>query len=60
VKWGMRKLGVQFNEEEAMKVVAAIKEFSLQRKRLLTDEEFREVVSATLPGKAVGSGKAAD
>src|ERR1700689_97141 len=60
VKWGMRKLGVQFNEEEAMKVVAAIKEFSLRRKRLLTDEEFRSVVSATLPGKAVGSGKAAD
>jgi isopropylmalate/homocitrate/citramalate synthase len=60
VKWGMRKLGVQFNEEEAMKVVAAIKEFSLQRKRLLTDDEFRSVVSATLPGKPVGSGKAAD
>src|SRR5579864_1958082 len=58
VKWGLRKLGVQFNEEEAMRVVAAIKDFSLQRKRLLTDEEFRSVVSATLPGKAVGSGKA--
>src|SRR5580692_2580637 len=63
VKWGLRKLGVKFNEEEAMKVVAAIKEYSLQRKRLLTDEEFRSVVSATLPGKLVGSvktGTAAD
>lgn len=63
VKWGLRKLGVQFNEEEAMRVVAAIKDFSLQRKRLLTDQEFRDVVSATLPGRAVGagkSGKAAD
>src|ERR1700726_365237 len=60
VKWGLRKLGVEFNEEEAMRVVAAIKDFSLQRKRLLTDEEFRSVVSATLPGKLVGSGKAAD
>src|SRR3984885_7620901 len=59
VKWGMRKLGVEFNEEEAMKVVAAIKDFSLQRKRLLTDEEFRTVVNATLPGR-VGSGRAAD
>ena len=57
VKWGMRKLGVQFNEEEAMKVVAAIKEYSLQRKRLLTDQEFRDVVDATLPGRAVASGK---
>src|ERR1700688_2087159 len=27
VKWGLRKLGVQFNEEEAMRVVAAIKDF---------------------------------
>src|SRR5579859_6690755 len=63
VKWGLRKLGVQFNEEEAMKCVAAIKDFSLQRKRLLTDEEFRSVVDATLPGRVVGagkSGKAAD
>src|SRR6202161_3390025 len=63
VKWGMRKIGVQFNEEEAMRVVAAIKDFSLQRKRLLTDQEFRDVVSAPLPGRAVGagkSGKAAD
>jgi isopropylmalate/homocitrate/citramalate synthase len=59
VKWGLRKLGVQFNEEEAMKCVAAIKDFSLQRKRLLTDAEFRDVVNATLPGR-VGSGKAAD
>jgi isopropylmalate/homocitrate/citramalate synthase len=59
VKWGLRKLGVQFNEEEAMKCVAAIKEFSLQRKRLLTDEEFRSVVEATLPGR-VGKGRAAD
>jgi isopropylmalate/homocitrate/citramalate synthase len=60
VKWGLRKLGVQFNEEEAMKVVAAIKDFSLQRKRLLTDEEFRGVVEATLPGRAGKAGRAAD
>jgi isopropylmalate/homocitrate/citramalate synthase len=60
VKWGMRKLGVQFNEEEAMKVVAAIKQFSLDRKRLLTDQEFRDVVDATLPGRVGKAGKAAD
>jgi len=59
VKWGLRKLGVQFNEEEAMKCVAAIKEFSLQRKRLLTEDEFKSVVEATLPGR-VGKGRAAD
>src|SRR5580693_4700928 len=63
VKWGMRKLGVEFNEEEAMRVVAAIKDFSLQRKRLLTDEEFTAIVKATLPNRALGSvktGTAAD
>src|ERR1700684_349894 len=64
VKWGLRRIGVQFTEEEAMRVVAAIKEFSLQRKRLLTDDEFREVVNTTLPGRVTAgagkSGKAAD
>src|ERR1700692_3222840 len=57
VKWGLRKLGVQFNEEEAMRVVAAVKDFSLRKQRLLTDDEFRDVVNATLPGRAVASGK---
>src|SRR5260221_270066 len=57
VKWELRKLGVPFNEEEAMKVVAAVKDFSLQRKRLLTETEFRDVVSATLPNNAVGAAK---
>ena len=56
MKWGLRKLGVPFNEEEAMKVVAAVKDFSLTHKRLLTDAEFKGVVKATLPN-AVGAGK---
>src|SRR5258708_4588222 len=49
VKAGLRKLGVQFTEEEAMRVVVAAKEFSLKNKRLLTDAEFRGVVSAAFP-----------
>ena len=63
VKWGMRKLGVEFNEEEAMRVVAAVKDFSLQHKRLLTDAEFPAIVKATLPNRALGAvktGTAAD
>jgi len=63
VKWGMRKLGVEFNEEEAMRVVAAVKDFSLRNKRLLTDAEFTAIVKATLPNRALGSvktGTAAD
>jgi len=38
--------------------VAAVKDFSLRNKRLLTDAEFKSIVTATLPNRAVGSGKA--
>ena len=34
-----------------MQVVSAVKEFSLRHKRLLTEEEFRSVVEATLPNR---------
>ena len=40
---------VQASEEEAMKVVLAVKEHSMQTKALLTDDELRQVVKATLP-----------
>src|SRR6266852_2928671 len=52
IKNALRKLGVQATEEEAMSVVSAVKEFSLKHKRLLTDQEFRSIVSSTLPQKA--------
>src|SRR5579863_4882600 len=55
VKWGLRKLGVEFNEEEAMSVVAAVKDFSLRNRRLLTAAELRSIVSATLPCRAAGA-----
>jgi isopropylmalate/homocitrate/citramalate synthase len=55
IKAALKKLGVEATEEEAMQVVMAVKQFSLERKRLLTDEEFRSVVKATLP-QAVGVG----
>jgi isopropylmalate/homocitrate/citramalate synthase len=58
VKNALKNLGVQASEEEAMKVVANVKNFSLGCKRLLTEEEFRKVVDTTLPDKAVGSGQA--
>jgi isopropylmalate/homocitrate/citramalate synthase len=54
IKMRLRQMGVQFTEEEAMQVVMAVKEFSLQHKRLLTDEEFKTVLKATLP-QAVGA-----
>jgi isopropylmalate/homocitrate/citramalate synthase len=51
IKAGLRNMGIDFTEEEAMSVVMAVKEFSLQRKRLLTDAEFRGVVNKVLPNK---------
>jgi isopropylmalate/homocitrate/citramalate synthase len=54
IKAALKGIGVQANDEEAMQVVVAVKEFSLQHKRLLTDAEFRSVVAKVLPNK-VGS-----
>jgi isopropylmalate/homocitrate/citramalate synthase len=59
IKNALKNLGVEATEEEAMQVVAAVKNFSLSSKRLLTEEEFRKVVDTTLPDKAVSSGRAA-
>jgi len=54
IKAALNHIGVEATEEEAMRVVMAVKQFSLERKRLLTDAEFRGVVKATLP-QAVGA-----
>jgi len=51
IKAALKELGVQASEEEAMQVVAGVKEFSLLHKRLLTDAEFRSVVAKVLPSK---------
>jgi isopropylmalate/homocitrate/citramalate synthase len=49
IKAKLRELGIQTSEEEAMSVLAAVKQYSLETKALLTDQEFRQVVKATLP-----------
>ncbi len=59
IKNALKNLGVEATEEEAMQVVAAVKNFSLASKRLLTKEEFRKVIDTTLPDKTVSSGRAA-
>jgi isopropylmalate/homocitrate/citramalate synthase len=51
IKAALKGIGVEANDEEAMQVVVGVKEFSLQRKRLLTDEEFRSVVAKVLPNR---------
>ena len=52
INGGLRDLGIEFTEEEAMQVVAAVKAFSLEHKRLLTASEFRTIAVATLPHRA--------
>jgi isopropylmalate/homocitrate/citramalate synthase len=49
VKAKLKELAIQTSEEEAMSVLAAVKQYSLETKALLTDQEFRKVVEATLP-----------
>jgi isopropylmalate/homocitrate/citramalate synthase len=51
IKAALKGIGVEANDEEAMQVVVGVKEFSLQHKRLLTDEEFRSVAAKVLPNR---------
>jgi isopropylmalate/homocitrate/citramalate synthase len=51
IKAALKGIGVDATEEEAMQVVAGVKQFSLDHKRLLTDAEFRSVVAKVLPNK---------
>jgi isopropylmalate/homocitrate/citramalate synthase len=55
IKAALKDIGVQATEEEAMQVVAGVKEFSLEHKRLLTDAEFRSVVAKVLPNKTLSN-----
>jgi len=51
VKAALKNIGVQASDDEVAKVLAAVKEFSLKHKRLLTADEFRSVAAASLPAK---------
>jgi len=56
VKAKLKELGIEASEEEAMKVLMAIKQHSLSTKSLLTNDEVRKVVASVLP-QPVGSAK---
>jgi len=56
IKAKLKELGIKASEEEAMKVLMAIKQRSLETKSLLTNEEVREVIATVLP-QPVGSAK---
>lgn len=57
IKAKLKELGIDASEEEAMKVLMAVKQYSLSTKSLLTNEEVRKVVASVLP-QPVGSAKA--
>ena len=54
IRAALKNMGVQTNEEELLKVVAAVKDFSLRHKRLLTEAEFRAVADKTLAKATAG------
>jgi len=53
IKAALKQLAVECNDEEAMTLVAAVKEYSLFNKSLLTDVEFRSIVESALPGRVL-------
>jgi isopropylmalate/homocitrate/citramalate synthase len=48
IKGWLKKIGVNPTEEDALKVLTAVKEFSLKHKRLLTEDEFRAIAAANV------------
>jgi len=55
IKGALKGIGLAFTEDEAMKVLVAVKQFSLERKRLLTPDEFKQIAAATLPSTAAST-----
>lgn len=47
VKMWLDKIGVEVSEDEAARLVGEVKEFSLKNKRLLTEDEFRSIVTGS-------------
>lgn len=50
VKDWLSKFQIQANEEQSMEVLMAVKDWGLIHKRLMTDDEFRELAELTLSG----------
>jgi len=59
IKNVLKNRGIKATEEEALAVVAAVKELSLRHKRLLTDQEFQNILNSVLPQQAAKGVKSA-
>jgi len=52
VKTWLEQLGIEASEDEALKMTANVKTFSLKNKRLLTEDEFRNIAKEVLGQRA--------
>ena len=48
----LAQIGMQVSEEDALKILAAVKSYSLKTKKLLTEAEFREIAQKVVPRSA--------
>ena len=48
VKWKLEQMQIPSNDEQAMAVLQAVKQFGLTEKRLMSDDEFRTIAQDTL------------
>ncbi|MGE4657517.1 MAG: pyruvate carboxyltransferase, partial [Gammaproteobacteria bacterium] len=48
VKWKLEQMQIPSNDEQAMAVLQAVKQFGLTKKRLMNDDEFRKVARDAL------------
>ena len=54
VKMWLHHLEIEANEEQALEVLMAVKEFGLENKRLITEQEFSELAERILQPEAAG------
>jgi isopropylmalate/homocitrate/citramalate synthase len=52
VKTWCEQFGIEASEDEALKMTAQVKSFSLKHKRLLTETEFRKIAEEVLSERA--------
>ncbi|MBI3915883.1 MAG: pyruvate carboxyltransferase, partial [Betaproteobacteria bacterium] len=52
VKAWLAEMGIEASDEEALKMTANVKAFSLKNKRLLTEGEFRKIADDVLKERA--------
>jgi isopropylmalate/homocitrate/citramalate synthase len=52
VKAWLAEMGIEASDDEALKMTANVKNFSLKEKRLLTEKEFRKIADDVLKERA--------